>query len=178
MNGPEFSLGPIPKDSGAVEFLVHVDGLDVVVSASPLGIGVSADVPVPVGNTASAFVAKYIAANGSTMTQLYRDAARLRKSAGNPPLLGDESGYPVSIRGQPQLRGRAVLFRVDVHSSGELRVLIFPEGGIIDDCDDWDGVTDAARRAAIRAVLNWVFANSAQVKFLGLDLDLLRDFWG
>ena len=58
----------------------------------------------------------------------------------------------------------------------ELRVFIYADG-VLDDCDDWDKVTEEDRFAAITIALDWVFDNRQKAVECGVDPDLLEELW-
>lgn len=121
-------------------------------------------------------VDRFIAEHRSEALGWYREAARLRRAAGNPPLIGASSARHVSVVGRPQPRGRNVLFCTQ-GAPTELRVILLEGGGMIDDCEDWTTVTDVDRHSAFTAVLDHVFANREESTALGIDAQLFEELY-
>jgi hypothetical protein len=168
--------GPVPNEYGAVEFLVEVGEHRVKVSASPLGVGVSANESLDAGNLASVAVNRYVDANRSRMKELYREAAKLRRTAGNRPLVGNTRCDRIRVTSEPQARRNGIVVATQA-GIAKVNVFLFNDGGLIDDCDDWSQVTDEDRDAAITAALDWVFNHRMKAVALGLDVDLLEELW-
>ena len=168
--------GPEPNDRGTVDFIVEVEGRPIAVSASPLGVGAEMTEPLELVNRAMAVVAGHVKANRSTLQDLYREAARLRRAAGNAPLVGNTRSEEVRLQLPPQVKKSGLLLKTRTRGV-EVRVLILKGGGLIDDCDEWDSMNDLDRDAAITAALDWVFANIPMAEQAGLDVGLLEELW-
>ena len=157
---------PEPRKDGTVLFRVNVGGSEVHVTFSPLGIGVPADVPVSQANRASVAVTEHIADQSMDMVQHLRIAARLRREVHAQPPIDLSAGSDA----------QDLLFQVNVNEV-RLWVLLTRNGEIVDDCEDWSGVTSEMRVAALAGVLNIVLSDSERSKNWGLDVELYRDLW-
>jgi hypothetical protein len=168
--------GPVPTRGGWVEIVVRVGVHDVVVTSSSLGFGIGVDVDLAVGNPAMILVSRYTHDHRSEMADLYREAARLRRAAGNPPLAGTSRSDRVRlVQGSRGARGAVA---VDV-IAGEtpIRVFVFHDGGVIDDWDGAGNVTNEDRDTALRIALDEILADRETAARLGLDPDLLEELW-
>jgi hypothetical protein len=168
--------GPSPDDRGCVVFTVRVDSADVEVTTSPLGTGVSASENLDVGNKALRLVDDYWRTRPTERLTLLREAAQLRRNAGNPPLAANTRSEDVRLIGSPKRSGSGAKFGIQTPTT-EMRVLVLADGGLIDDCDSWENVTDAERDAAFNAALTYIFAHPEEADGLGLDANLLRLLW-
>jgi hypothetical protein len=167
--------GPTPDASGQVLFKVRVGQRLVRVVAVPDGIGVDGEggQRADEGKAISA-VSRFLKEHRAEEMAWHREAARLRREAGNPPPLGGRSSRDVAVLGEPRAYERSVVFRTR-GPTAELRVVVSQTGSVIDDCDDWRGVTDDDRQSAISAVLEHIFAHPEQAAALGIDLALLEE---
>jgi hypothetical protein len=166
--------GPTPTPIGDVAFEVVCGNRTVTVSVSPLGIG-SSEVDVKVWNAACGAVGTQLPSNEEQL-EWFRAAARLRKAAGNPPLAGTTRTLDRTVVGAPTRKGGTVVYCTRVRSHA-IRVLLFQSGGLMDDCDDWEGVTDEDRDAAITVALDHLFEHPDESRALGLDVPLLEELW-
>lgn len=155
---------PEPRKDGTVLFRVNVGGSEVHVTFSPLGIGVPADVPVSQANRASVAVTEHIADQSMDMVQHLRIAARLRREVHAQPPIDLSAGSDAQVRIPPTVKGNGdLLFQVNVNEV-RLWVLLTRNGEIVDDCEDWSGVTSEMRVAALAGVLNVVLSDSERSK--------------
>jgi hypothetical protein len=169
--------GPTPRDSGSVSYWVEVDGRRVEISVSPLGIGVGGDVELATANKALLLVKGVVSGQRDELQRLFRVAANLRRDAGKPRPIGTTPAGSARVALPPEKLRDGVSYTVDVDGV-EIRVAVFAEGGLVDDCDDWDRATDQLRDRAFSAVLDHLLSDSSDTSGLGLDIDLLRDLWG
>jgi hypothetical protein len=177
-NDAEIVEGPTPEASGYVVLKVRVDDRVFRGLACPLGYGPDkSDADLPTENRVMRAVHRFMDEHRGEALGWYREAARLRRLAGNPPLIGASTSRHVSVVGQPQRRGRCVLFRTQ-GAPTELRVVVFEGGGVTDDCDDWTTVADIDWDAATTGVLKHIFANRKESAALGIDMELLEELYG
>ncbi len=168
---------PTPEATGYVVIKVRVGGRVFRGLSCPLGHGADmGDADLPTQGRVMLAVHRFMDEHQSEAPGWYREAAKLRRLAGNPPLIGASMARHVSVVGWPQPRGRGVLFRTQ-GAPTELRVLLFEGGGVIDDCDDWRAVTDLDRDSAFTAVLEHVFANREESAALGIDVRLFEELY-
>jgi hypothetical protein len=168
--------GPVAADDGAVHFDVELAGQVARITAGPLGIGVEADAPAELAALAVDEVERYLRAHEANRVEWYREAALLRRASGKPAPAGNTKSAAVQICRAPVAKESCLAFATH-NGRTEVRVLIFKDGALIDDCDDWEAVTDADRDAAITTAIDWVVENEVQARELGLDPTLIRDIW-
>jgi hypothetical protein len=92
--------GPTPDEFGMVTFKVQVGDEIIIGVAHPCGSGTrddSATMKAGVASVVMGVVSRYVEQRGEHMTPLYREAARLRRAAGNPPLAGNPMKPPRSV---------------------------------------------------------------------------------
>jgi hypothetical protein len=173
----EIVEGPTPEASGYVVLKVRVDGHVFRGLACPLGHGADmSNADLPTKSKVTHAVHRFMDEHQGDALGWYREAARLRRLAGNPPLIGASTSRHVSVVGQPESRGRCVVFRTQ-GAPTELRVIVFEGGGVTDDCDDWRTVTDIDRDAATTAVLDHIFENREESAAFGIDVELLEELY-
>ncbi len=169
--------GPTPEASGYLVLKVRVGDQIFRGLTCPLGHGADMnDADLPTRNKVERAVHRFMDAHQGEALAWYREAARLRRLAGNPPIIGASRSRHVSVVGQPEARGDCVLF----HTQGapmELRVVLFKDGAVVDDCEDWSAVTDVDRDAAFTAVLDHLLANREEAAALGLDVQLFEELY-
>jgi hypothetical protein len=178
-NDAEIVEGPTPEATGYVVIKVRVGENVYRGLACTLGFGSGAgieDGDLETKSKVMRAVDRFMDEHRSEALGWYREAAKLRRAAGNPPLIGASTARHASVVGRPQPRGRAVLFRTQ-GAPAELRVFVLEAGGVIDDCDDWMKVTDVDRDSAFTGVLEYVFANREESAALGIDIGLLEELY-
>jgi hypothetical protein len=173
--------GPTPEDDGNVTFRVKVQQRLVTGVANCCVYGFRGDESTnpSVRNAVIVAVSRYAGEHREAMPALYREAARLRRGAGNPPLAGNTRRGRVQIIGPPvALQDGSALFTT-MAAGAAIKVVIFRDGGFIDHCDYAAPVTDDDRDEAFAVCLDHVLSHPAQVAALGLDLDLalLAELW-
>lgn len=166
--------GPVPTDSGACIFSVRVGEQLVQISVSPLGL--SFEQEGSVAGLARDQVQLYLRSNGPTMTEAYRDAARLRRASGNPPPAGNTRSPRATLDGAPIQKSSCTLFSTQTER-GEIRVICFKDGAILDDCDNWAVVRPVDRDAAMTCVIDWIIENPQLAGAVGVDPNLIEDLW-
>jgi hypothetical protein len=157
--------------------MVQVDGNHVENVVSLLGVGVDGDVEVSAAQRALRLVHEVTSGRRAELQGLFREAAKLRRRAGKPRPVGTTPGGSARVNVPPVKFRGGVSFSVDVDGL-VIRVSVFEEGGVMDDCDDWDRATDHIRDQAFSAVLDHLLSQSVETSDLGLDLALFRDLWG
>jgi hypothetical protein len=168
--------GPIPDASGCVVFTVGSDDNTIEVAASPQGIGVPPEAPPDLVNEALAIVATYLKEHADEELEWYRRAATLRRSAGQTAPVGNTRDDTAEVSGRVQSHAAGAVLKVLV-ASIEIRVLVSARGGLMDETDDWDLVTDVQRDAAITKALDYLLENPQEARSVGLDPDLLGLLW-
>lgn len=168
--------GPVAADDGAVHFDVELAGRVVSITAGPLGIGIEANAPAELAELAVDEVERYLRAHEANRVEWYREAALLRRASGKPAPAGNTRSATLKISHGPVAKESCLVFTTH-NGRSEIRVLIFKDGALIDDCDDWDAVTDTDRDAAITTAIDWVVDNEVRARELGLDPKLIRDIW-
>jgi hypothetical protein len=171
--------GPTPDEHGNVIFKVSVGDEVVIGVANPCGVGWRGEITpenLAVVNASVATVQDFIKVHEHEMPQLYRDAARLRRSKGNPPPAGNTRRGQFELVGQPTRAANSVRFGAR-SAWAMIEVQIFREGGFIDHCDDWQAVSDVDRDEAVTLALEYVFAHPDRAADLGLDVGLLEELW-
>ncbi len=173
--------GPTPEDDGNVTFRVKVQQRVVTGTANCCGYGFRGDESTDpaLRNAVIVAVSQYAGEHRAIMPALYREAARLRRGAGNPPLAGNTRRGRVHIVGSPiALQDGSALFTT-MAAGAPIKVVIFRDGGFIDHCDYDAPVTDDDRDEAFAVCLDHVLSHPSQVAALGLDLDLdlLAELW-
>jgi hypothetical protein len=180
LDDAEIIEGPIPEATGYVVLKVRV-GEDVFRGlACPLGVGADmTDDDLPTRDEVMRAVDRFISKHQSEVLGWYREAARLRRLAGNRPLLGTSPSRHVSVVGEPESRGSFVLFRTR-GLSRELQVAVFTGVGAFElcVCDDPDPASGIDSDAAMTAVLEYIFVYREQSTALGIDVDLLEELYG
>ena len=175
--------GPTPEPTGQVSFTVRVGERLLDVSASASGIGVrhaadSRDEATVHAASPHAWraVEHFLREHRAETLGWYRDAARLRRAAGNPPPFDVRAHDGVTVVGPPEPCGSFISLRL--HGAPvEIRVDVGADGWVLDQCEDWQSVSAANRSAAIGTALHYVFANRDTVAAMGLDLDLLDELY-
>jgi hypothetical protein len=171
--------GPTPDEYGNVGFRVRVGEEVVIGVANPCGVGWHGEITpenLAVANATMAAVQDYIDVHKQEMSELYREAARLRRGEGNPPPAGNTRRGHFQLVGQPARASNSVRFTVR-SAWATLEVLIFREGGFIDHCDDWQTISDVDRDEAVTIALDYIFAHPDWAAELGLDVGLLDELW-
>jgi hypothetical protein len=146
------------------------------VIATPLGLGFGVDEEIAAGNAAIAAVAEFARSQPSEMRKVLHQAASRRRSAGNPPLveIGPPNGFVVQA--SPERKSYGV--RIEVRRGAlALRVDVLEDGALVDDCDDWNTVTEADRKSAIGVAASYVLQHRDEIGRLGLDVALLEHLW-
>jgi hypothetical protein len=124
-NDAEIVEGPTPEATGYVVIKVRVGEKIYRGLACTLGFGADIeDGNLETKGKVMRAVSRFIDEHQSEALGWYREAAKLRRSAGSPPLIGASTAQHVSVVGRPQRRGRGVLFRTQ-GAPAELRVFVF-----------------------------------------------------
>jgi len=122
-------------------------------------------------------VADHVRVIAPDMAVAIREAARLRKTARHAALRGNHRNHspppPVEVH-CPTANG-FLLFNVDV--AGIAPVGARPDGGICDLPEEPYPSGEPIGDAAVSAVLDYLFADPARARSLGIDLDLLELLW-
>jgi len=174
--------GPTPTLDGYVSFQVAVDSHPrqiVEVIVLPCGsVGSREPLDLNVLNPAMVLVADHVRVIAPDMAVAIREAARLRKTAGRAPLRGNHRNHspppPVEVR-RPTANG-FLLFNVDV-AGIVVPVIALPDGGICDLPEEPYPSGEPIGDIAVSAVLDYLFADPARARSLGMDLDLLELLW-
>jgi hypothetical protein len=173
--------GPTPDERGMVAFNVRVGDEIVVGIACPCGFGVREGVDSVSAAVASAVmhvVVQYAEEHKDEMLPLYREAARLRRAAGKPPILGRTRRGTAKLVGAPISNGHGVTVFVTMVGSVELKVLFFKDGGLIDSWNEEQAASEEDRDEAITLCLDYIFAHPEEATAeLGLDVALLDELW-
>jgi hypothetical protein len=110
---------PAPDEQGMVSFEVQVGNEIVIGVANPCGAGLREDFAAVNSDVASAVmrvVSQFVQEHRDEMPGLYREAARLRRAAGNAPFFGNLRRGRFEVVGAPvKLGDVAARF---THSSG------------------------------------------------------------
>jgi hypothetical protein len=176
----EIVEGPIPEATGYIVLKVRVGEHVFRGLACPLGIGADmTEDDLPAMDEVMRAVDRFIWKHQSEVLGWYREAARLRRLAGNRPLIGASPSWHVSVVGAPAPRGSFVLFRTQ-GAMKDLQVAVFTGSGAFDLCvyDDPDPASGTDSDAAMTAVLEYIFAYREQSTALGIDVDLLEELYG
>jgi hypothetical protein len=172
--------GPTPADDGNVTFRVQVGDEVLVGIANPCGGGCREPITDPnlaVSSATMRVVHQFIEEHGAEMLPLYREAARMRRAAGNAPIAGNtRRGLWQLVASPKKLDGAVVLF-VTKAGARTIKVILFREGGFVDDCDDWEAVTDEDRDEAFTVCLDHVLDLADGGAELALDAALLDELW-
>lgn len=172
----EIISGPTPDASGDVVFKVRVRDRIIETHAWPCGMETVRDDDLDAGQDAAHTVCQFLREHADEVLSWYREAARLRRAAGNPGPFDLTTVPRITVVGNPQQFRGFVEFKIGGVPM-DLRVDVFEEGGIMDDCDDWSALNQADRNAAFAATLQYVFSHREEVTALGLDVDLLAEFY-
>ena len=173
---------PVPDDSGMVTFKVQVGEEIHIGVAHPCGSGTREDPATMTAGSAGAVmrvVSHYVDQYGERMAPLYREAARLRRAAGNPPLAGNARRGRAKVVGSPvKMAELAAVFTTETGGT-RLNVAIFKNGGFdfAEECEVMEAVCEEDRDEAVTACFDYVFAHADEAAALGLDLALLDELW-
>jgi hypothetical protein len=185
--GPDEPTGaivgsPTPDESGMVAFTVQVGDGIVVGVAHPCGSGLKdrlSTVDPAIASAVMRVVSLYVEERGDEMLALYREAARLRRGAGNPPLAGCTRRGKVHVVGAPvKLADAGALFMTDA-CGVRLKVAIYNRGGFdfAEECEYVEAVSEEDRDEAVTVCLDYIFAHPDEATVLGLDVALLDELW-
>jgi hypothetical protein len=175
--------GPTPDDSGMVAFKVQVEGEIIIGIAHPCGSGTREDRATMKAGVASAVmrvVSRYVEQRGEHMTPLFREAAGLRRAAGNPPLAGNTSRGRAKVVGiSVKMGDLAAVFATETGEGTRLKVAVFKNGGydFAEECEVLERVSEEDRDEAVTACFDYVFAHPDEAAALGLDVALLDELW-
>jgi hypothetical protein len=172
----EIVSGPTPDDSGLVLFQVRVGDRLVETYAEACGVGFSQDEDLEVASRAMSAVFRFLSEHEGEKLNWYREAARLRRVAGNPPPLDCAVADHITVRGTPVQYDGFVVFWIDGVSM-DLKIMVSAEGGVHDECSDWSALADGDRSAAFAAALAYLFFHREEVTAMGLDVGLLDELY-
>lgn len=167
---------PDVSDDGLVRFPFHLRGVSATADVSPLGIGVSDEVPLDIANAALLAVDDYWQAHKSEMLERFRQAAKLRREAGREPPIIPAASADTVVMLPPTQKVQGTVFTVLVGEVG-IDVHLLKSGCILDHCEDWTTVTERMRITAWAAVLNILLSTSEVASTWGIDIELYRDLW-
>ena len=174
--------GPTPTSHGYVVFQVTVAAqppqvVEVIVTPGG-GVGCSQLVDLDVLNPAMVLVADHIRAIQDELSIAVRDAARLRKAAGNRPLYGNHRHHspPPAVELRRETQYGYLLFDVDV-AGIVVPVFAGPDGGVCDLPEEPYPSGEPIGDIAVSAVLDYFFADPVRAHSLGMDLSLLELLW-
>jgi hypothetical protein len=165
-----------------VTFKVQVGEEIHIGVAHPCGSGTREDPATMTAGSAGAVmrvVSHYVDQYGERMAPLYREAARLRRAAGNPPLAGNARRGRAKVVGSPvKMAELAAVFTTETGGT-RLNVAIFKNGGFdfAEECEVMEAVCEEDRDEAVTACFDYVFAHADEAAALGLDLALLDELW-
>jgi hypothetical protein len=173
---------PTPDDSGMVTFKVRVGKEIILGVAHPCGSRTredSAAMKAGVAGAVMRVVSRYVEQYGEHMAPLYREAARLRRAAGNPPIGGNTRRGRANVVCTPvKMAELGVVFTTETKGT-RLKVAILKNGGFdfAEECEVVETVSEEDRDEAVTACLDYVFAHPDEAAALGLDLALLDELW-
>jgi hypothetical protein len=172
---PQVISGPTLSPFGHVMFGVRYRDGVITVWQGPVGMGAEVE-DVDAWNAACKAVRSFWRPSEEEKWGAFRAAARLRKAAGNPAPSGNTRSPEASVVGEPTVKGSFVIYETRVRTHA-IRVYILDSRIVSDDCDDWSGVTNEDRDAAITVALDHVFSHPEESRAVGLDLALLDELW-
>jgi hypothetical protein len=168
--------GPTPASSGHVVFKVRVGEQFLPVIATPNGVGVDQEGhDLASVSQAMSAVFRFLEQHEAETRGWYLEAARLRRSAGNPSLFRASPSTHVSVLGDPRCVNGSVVFRTRA-TSAEVKVMVSKDGSVIHGDDR--GVTSADCEAAIAAVLDHILTNPEEALAIGIDVELFTELYG
>jgi len=170
--------GPTPDEHGDVTFKVRVGDEVVVGVANPCGVGRRGEITranLDTTNAAMRAVQQFVKAHRTQMLTLYREAARLRRAAGNPAFAGNTRRGSVRLVGSPTKSASGSFVFAMRAGATEITILLFAEGGFIDHSNA--ELSDQDRDEAFTVCLDYVFAHPNEAAALGMDVVLLDELW-
>jgi hypothetical protein len=165
-----------------VSFKVQVGNEIVIGIAHPCGSGLREDfasVNPDVASTVMRIVAQFVEEHRAQMPALYREAARLRRAAGNAPFFGNMRRGKFEVVGSPVKLGDAGARFITQAGEIRLTVVVSKDGGfdVIELYDDLVDVSNEDQSEAITVCFDYVFAHPEEAAALGLDVALLDELW-
>jgi hypothetical protein len=163
---------PVPREWGDVVLTLRHGEHQFEMSASVGGYGPANGTNPELVHDGFRFVDRYVAAHRDEMRALYRQAAELRQKAGNvqwPDTRKADSSLVAKVG------KRRDLVEFNFHPPNEAgSILVFPEGGMLDEWEYWPDLTDEQREATHAGVLNYIFENEREMTELGLDVQWFK----
>jgi hypothetical protein len=174
--------GPTPDDSGTVTFEVQVGEEIIIGVAHPCGSGTRDDPATMKAGVAGAVmmvVSRYVEQHGEHVAALYREAARLRRAAGNPPLAGNTRRGRAKVVGIPVKMAELGTVFTTQTGGMRLKIAVFKNGGydFAEECEVLERVSEEDRDDALTACFDYVFAHPDEAAALALDVALLDELW-
>jgi hypothetical protein len=169
--------GPRFGNDGHVHFRVEVGGVEVEALDSPMGIGFVDCDDLEAGSAALRAVSEYIDEHKTEQLEWYRKAAQCRRQAGVGRLAGNTRASGVTLMRAPTRTGRGVVeFPLAVWGV-PLKVTLVESVALLDDCEQWDLITDSDRDAAMGVVLDYVCDHEDELRGLRVDVSMVKDLW-
>lgn len=174
----EIVSGPTPDDSGDVLFVVRVEDRLATIRASADSVGFAGGDNFDDCNVASGLIHAFLRDRPhEEKIEWYKEAARLRRAAGNPPPYELPRLTHIVVAGEP-VPGQSFV-RLAIEGAGvPLFILFSHRGGVGDLCDDWSRLNPADRNAAFATAVDYALANRDKMVAAGLDMDLFTALHG
>jgi hypothetical protein len=165
--------GPTPDEQGMVSFKVQLGNEIVIGVANPCGSGLREDfagVNADVATAVMRVVSQFVEEHSDEMPRLYREAARLRRAAGNAPIFGNLRRGRFAVVGAPVKLGEAGARFTTQAGEIRLTVVVSKGGGfdVIELYDDFKDVSNDDQSEAVTVCFDHIFAHPCRHRSLGV----------
>jgi hypothetical protein len=124
-------------------------------------------------------LSQFVEEHSDEMPRLYREAARLRRAAGNAPIFGNLRRGRFAVVGAPVKLGDVGARFIAQAGEMRLTVVVSKGGGfdVIELYDDFKDVSNEDQSEAVTVCFDHIFAHPEEAAALGLDVGLLDELW-